>query len=354
MAQTFMTEIPAHYNPQHSRQFGFRPDAQSLFEAAGLFRRENHLLPAASDLHRNHLVLIDVQRDFCFPEGTLFVGGHSGHGAMDDNDRIARFIYQNLGLISEITCTLDSHLPFQIFFAPFWVDRAGAPLAPHRTLSRDEIRAGDARPNPDIVAAVGALDLDWLTRQVLFYSESLEKAGKYVLYLWPPHVLLGGDGHALTGVIQEARLFHAYARGARNGVEIKGLHPLTENYSVFSPEVLLTHDGASLASRNGALIDSLLREDRLIIAGQASSHCVKSSVDDLLDAILEKDAQLARRVYIVEDAMSAVAVPDPAKPGTFLADFTDAAQNALGRYQEAGMHIVRTTTPVSDWPHFLA
>lgn len=347
-----MAEIPEHYDPTHARQFTYRPDAQKLFEAATAFRREHHLLPAASDVRRNHLVLIDVQRDFCFPEGTLYVGGRSGHGALDDNDRIARFIYGNLAAISEITCTLDSHLPFQTFFASFWVDRSGSPLSPHRTISVDQIRSGDVRPNPDVVDAVGAPDLDWLTKQVLFYAESLAKAGKYVLYLWPPHVLIGGDGHALVGVIQEARLFHAYVRGARNGVEIKGMHALTENYSVFSPEVLLSHDGASLATRNGALIESLLKEDRLVIAGQASSHCVKSSIDDLLDAIREKDPALARRVYILEDAMSAVAVPNPDSPGAFFADFTQDAQNALGRYAAAGMHVVRTTTPVSEWPGF--
>jgi nicotinamidase-related amidase len=166
-------------------------------------------------------------------------------------------------------------------------------------------------------------------------------------------VLLGGDGHVLAGVVQEARLFHAYVRAAKNGVEIKGMHALTENYSVFSPEVLLTHDGGSLANRNGALLDVLLREDRLIIAGQASSHCVKSSIDDLLHAILERDPRLAKRVYILENAMSAVAVPDPAKPGTFLADFTGASEDALGRFHEAGMRVVKTTTPVADWPGFL-
>lgn len=347
-----MSETPDHYDARHARQFGYRPDAQKLFDAATSFRRDQHILPATADARRHHLVLIDVQRDFCFPEGTLYVGGRSGQGALDDNDRIARFIYQNLSAISEITCTLDSHLPFQIFFAPFWVDRSGSPLSPHRTISVDEIRAGDARPNPDVVDAVGAPDLEWLTKEVLFYAESLAKAGKYVLYLWPPHVLIGGDGHSLVGVIQEARLFHAYVRGARNGVEIKGMHALTENYSVFSPEVLLSHDGASLASRNGALIDTLLGEDRLIVAGQASSHCVKSSIDDLLDAIRQKDPRLARRVYVIEDAMSAVAVPNPASPGSFFADFTQNAQDALGRYHDAGMHIVRTTTPVSDWPGF--
>src|SRR6187401_3726454 len=168
-----MTEIPAHYHPAQARRFGYRPDAQRLFDVATPFRRENHILPSASDPRRNHLVLIDVQRDFCFPEGTLYVGGRSGRGALEDNDRIARFIYQNLGAISEITCTLDSHLPFQIFFAPFWVDGGGQPLTPHRTISVDDVRAGRVLPNPDIAAAVDAPDLDWLTRQVLFYCESL-------------------------------------------------------------------------------------------------------------------------------------------------------------------------------------
>lgn len=346
------TPIPPHYDPANARIFGYRPDAQAVCDAARAFRLDQHLLPAASDPRRTHLVLVDVQRDFCFPEGTLYVGGRSGTGALDDNDRIARFIYANLGRISEITCTLDSHLPFQVFFAPFWVDRAGAPLTPHRTISADEIRAGDVAPNPDIAAAVGAPDLAWLTKQVIFYCEQLAREGKYVLYLWPPHVLLGGDGHSLAGVVQEARLFHAWARSARNSVEVKGLHPLTENYSVFAPEVLLAHDGGSLATRNGALIDALLGEDRLIIAGQAASHCVKSSIDDLLDAIRDRDPALARRVYILEDAMSAVAVPDPANPGRFFADFTAEAENALGRYHDAGMRIVRTTTPVSEWPGF--
>ena len=47
-----------------------------------------------------------------------------------------------------------------------------------------------------------------------------------------------------------------------------------------------------------------------------------------------------------------VAVPDPAKPGTFFADFTDAAQTALDRFRDAGMNIVKTRVPVADWPGF--
>ena len=345
-------EIPRHYDVKNARAFAYRPDADALLRDATAYRRDHHILPSASDVRRNHLLLIDVQRDFCFPEGTLYVSGRSGTGAIDDTDRLARFIYANLGSISEITCTLDTHLPFQIFFAPFWVDASGETLSAHRTISVADIQSGAVRPNPEVVAAAGAPDIDWLTRQCVFYAQSLEEAGKYVLYLWPPHCLIGGDGHALVGVIHEARLFHAFARTARNGVEIKGTHPLTENYSVFSPEVLSRHDHGTLASRNDELIRALLNEDRIIVAGQAASHCVKSSLEDLLIGIRETDPKLARRVYVVEDAMSAVAVPDPGQPGAFLADFTDAAQAALDRFREAGMRVVRTTTPAADWPDF--
>jgi nicotinamidase-related amidase len=159
---------------------------------------------------------------------------------------------------------------------------------------------------------------------------------------------MGSDGHALAGVIHEARLFHAFVRGAQSWVEVKGGNPLTENYSVLRPEVLLRYDGHSLAQKNTNFIKTLLTADVVVIAGQAASHCVKSSIDDLLDEIVAQDPDLARKVYILGDCMSAVAVPDG--KGGFLADFTPQAEAALQRFAGAGMHVVASTTPIADWP----
>jgi nicotinamidase-related amidase len=270
---------------------------------------------------------------------------------MDDNDRIARFVYRNLARLTEITCTLDTHYPFQIFSPSFWLDREGAPLTAHREITTDDIRSGRVRPNPAIAWWVAeGRDLGWLGRQVEFYCAELERSGKYTLYLWPPHCLLGGEGHVLAGVVQEARLFHAYARGSRDGTEIKGGHPLTENYSVLAPEVRRRHDGGALAERNSTFLETLLAADKLVIAGQAASHCVKSSVEDLLDAIRARDASLARKVYLLRDGMSSVAVADPARPGAFLFDFTPQSEAALARFSEAGMHVVSSTEPMASWP----
>ncbi len=69
-------------------------------------------------------------------------------------------------------------------------------------------------------------------------------------------------------------------------------------------------------------MQTLLAADAVVIAGQAASHCVKSTIDDLLDEIVAQDPALANKVYLVTDCMSAVTVPDG--KGGFAADFTGA------------------------------
>ena len=85
-----------------------------------------------------------------------------------------------------------------------------------------------------------------------------------------------------------------------------------------------------------------------MIAGQAASHCVKSTIDDLLDEIAAKDITLAKKVYLVTDCMSAVTVPDG--KGGLAVDFTAAAEAALARFADAGMRLVRSTDPIASWP----
>jgi nicotinamidase-related amidase len=305
-----------------------------LFTEASAWRRAHRIAPAASDRRNVHLLLIDLQKDFCFPEGTLYVGGRSGRGALEDSRRIAEFVYRNLDVLTNVTTTLDTHFAYQIFFPSFWLDRADAPLAPHREITTSQLDRGEVRPNPAVAAWLCDGDYPWLLKQVRHYTRALEAAGKYTLYLWPPHCLLGSDGHALAGVIQEARLFHSYVR--------------VENYSALRPEVLTRDDGAPLAERNLALVRKLLGADAVVIAGQAASHCVKSTIEDLLEEIAARDAALAKKVYILEDCMSAVAVPDG--KGGFAADFTPQAEAALQRFGAAGMHVVRSTDAIETWP----
>lgn len=348
MATSAFLPLPPFYDPASAASWSYRARSPELAEHARSWRQAHAIRPAGADEYNIHLLLIDVQKDFCLPEGSLYVAGRSGTGAIDDSRRIAEFVYRNAGAITNVTATMDTHFAYQIFFPSFWLDGAGAPLSAHRVITTEQVRDGEVRPNPAVARWLCRGNYTWLCKQVRHYCETLEQAGKYQLYLWPLHCLLGSDGHALVGVIHEAHLFHSFLRGGQSWIEVKGGNPLTENYSVLRPEVLTRHDGAPLAQRNTQFLHTLLSADAVIIAGQAASHCVKSSIDDLLDEIAATDAALARKVYVMTDCMSAVTVPDG--NGGLAADFTDEAEAAQRRFADAGMHLVQSTEPLASWP----
>ncbi len=339
--------VPEFHRAESAARWSHQADAGILAARAVEWRQRHAVRPAAADERRIELLLVDLQRDFCLPEGALYVGGRSGRGAIEDSARIAQFVYRNLDRITSITATLDTHLPFQIFSPEFWVDRDGGPVSAHREVTAEQVRRGDLRPDPVLagVLAPGG-DARWLERQALAYCQALEAGGRYRLYLWPSHCLLGSAGHGLTGVVDEARLFHSFVRRAPTRIEVKGLAPLTESYSVLAPEVLVAHDGRPLGRRNEALIEYLLGADALVVAGEAASHCVKSTLEDLLVAAAAIDSALARRIWILEDCMSAVAVPDAARPGELAVDFTAQAEAAMERFAAAGCRLLCSTEPL--------
>jgi nicotinamidase-related amidase len=176
---------------------------------------------------------------------------------------------------------------------------------------------------------------------MVHYAEQLETKGKYALTIWPYHAMLGGIGHALVSSIAESLFFHSVARNVQYDIEIKGDSPFTENYSVIGPEVLTGPMGEALGTHDQKFIEQLQRFDKLIIAGQAKSHCVAWTVQDLLDDINAADPELAKKVYLLEDCTSPVVVPG-------VVDHTDAADAAYTRFADAGMNIIQSTQSISD------
>ncbi len=325
--------IPSFFDPQKVGQV-WRVPYEERARQGKEWARQHHLQPAAFDQTKTWLMLIDVQNTFCLPEFELFVAGRSGMGAIEDNRRLCEFIYRNLGSITQITATLDTHQTMQIFHAIFLVDADGNHPAPYSMISADDLRQGRWRFNP---ALAGHFDItpEYGQQRLIHYAEELEKKGKYALTIWPYHAMLGGIGHALVASVEEAIFFHSIARLAQPHFEIKGDRPFTEHYSVIGPEVLHGPQGEVLGEHNPKFIETLQRVDRLVIAGQAKSHCVAWTVADLLEDILATDPSLAQKVYLLEDCTSPVVVPG--------ADFTDQANEAFARFAEAGMKIVRST-----------
>lgn len=322
----------------------WRVPYQERAEEAAMWREQHGIRPAARDVVRVCMMLIDIQNTFCVPGFELYVGGATGNGAVDDNRRLGAFIYRNLTFITQICPTLDTHQVMQIFHSIFLINEAGEHPDPYTLVSLDDIEKGIWRFNNELAGELG-LDEGLGQVHLMHYAQQLQKGGKYDLTIWPYHAMLGGIGHALVPAMEEAIFFHTVCRFSQPDFQIKGAHCLTENYSVLRPEITEGLDNRVLGSINQQLMDRLLAFDAVIIAGQAKSHCVAWTVADLLSEIEKKDPALASRIYLLEDCTSPVVIPD-------VIDYTEPANKAFERFEKAGMHIVRSTDPISTWPGF--
>ena len=335
---TTQLPIPSFFDAQRVGEVWRVPYGDRAAQAAD-WANQYKLQPAANDKTRVCLLLIDAQNTFCIPEFELFVGGRSGIGAVEDNVRLCEFIYRNLGVITTIVPTMDMHTATQIFHPVFWVDAAGKNPPPMTIIAFDDVKDGKWSVNPTIAASLTNGDYKTLQAFALHYTQRLSDNGKYPLTIWPYHSMLGGIGHALVSAVEEACFFHNLARSSQTHFELKGDNPLTENYSVLRPEVLDGADGSAIAQKNAALIQTLLDFDAVVIAGQAKSHCVAWTIDDLLTEIQATDPTLAKKVYLLEDCTSPVVVPG-------VVDFTNQADEAFQRFAKAGMQLVKSTDAI--------
>ncbi|MGD8740640.1 MAG: hypothetical protein PVG34_10040 [Desulfobacterales bacterium] len=333
--------IPSHFNPQSVGEV-WKVPYEARAENAEKWVKQHNLQPASCDTFKISLLLVDVQNTFCIPDFELFVGGTSGTGAVDDNRRLCDFIYRNLNVITGICPTMDTHQVIQIFHSLFLVNERGEHPAPFTLITPEDIEAGIWRFNPELSASL-QIDEDYGQKFLRYYTRQLKEGGKYNLTIWPYHAMLGGIGHALVSAVEEAVFFHSIARLSQPDFKVKGDNPFTENYSVLSPEVTEGPTGEEIAQKNIGFIRELLDFDAVIIAGQAKSHCMAWTINDLLNAIRVSDRKLTEKVYLLEDCTSPVVIPG-------VIDYTEQANAAFQKFSDAGMHIVRSSDPISSWP----
>ena len=304
----------------------FLERAARVTDEARRYAVQHRVRPAREDRLRIAAFGIDTQVAFCHPEASLFVPG-----AVEDSQRTLRWLYTHLDRLTGLVFSMDTHRVFQIFHPAWWQDADGRPPPPLTPITVADLRAGKWRATRH-------------PEDSLAYCERLEASGRYVLTVWPFHALLGGLSHALLPSMMEASLFHATVRDTPTHIVQKGEEALTENYSVFSPEVTEV-GGRKVGQFDQALFEHLMTFDRVYVFGQAKSHCVLSTLVDLQQRIEATDRSLMGRIHILEDAMSPVPAPplNPLPPGL---DFPRVADEAMRRFREAGMKVVRTTDPI--------
>ncbi len=273
-----------------------------------------------------HLLIIDPQNDFMdilagkndhvgftvhLPDGAdlNFRSGLPVTGALDDAKRTASLIDRIGTKLQKIHVTLDSHHPVDIGHPVFWMDANGKMPAPMTLITADAIEDGT-----------------WTTRipslrdYALKYARSLEAAGKFQIMAWSLHCLIGTWGHNVQEDLAKALDRWSVARVRNVDYVTKGTNVLTEHYGALLAEVPVANDPST--QLNGRFLQMLQEADIIAVAGEASSHCVKATVEQVAEHIGEEHI---KKFHILTDCMSpvpAITAPD----GTVIVDFPAIAE----------------------------
>ena len=232
------------------------------------------------------LLIVDPQNDFMdVPQAALPVPGASA-----DMQRLARFIDLARRRIAAITVTLDSHHSVGIERPAMWSTTTGEPVAPFTQIAAEDVRAGSYRPRRP-------QDLP----RVLDYLDELEAGGRYRLMVWPVHCEIGTWGHNVQDHVRRA--YNAWEQDTLHPVRkvFKGMNAWTENYSALQAEVPDPQDPDTRL--NERLLQSLDQAARIVIAGEAGSHCVRATTEHLCDHLPSRRVD---KLVLLEDCMSPV------------------------------------------------
>jgi nicotinamidase/pyrazinamidase len=232
-------------------------------------------------MHFNNLLfLIDMQNDFCLPDGALYIPG-----AEKDLERTAFFIQRNIKYIDHIVMTQDNHNVIDISHPCFWRDKHGNHPEPYTQISSDDINSKKWIP----------LFEESRARE---YIRKLEKEGEFTHTIWPEHCLRGSYGAAIADIIM-ARVVDWARQGSNYDLVIKGTNPLTEHFGALRANI--PDDNSPETQLNIKLLDTLSRYGNIFIAGEARSHCVANTVKQIIE-----NADIARKTILLEDCMSDV------------------------------------------------
>ncbi len=218
------------------------------------------------------LLIIDAQNDF-LPGGSLEVPG-SG----DDIKRLVKFVNYHIDEIDTICYSLDTHQQDQIFHPAFWLDKNGNQPEPFTVITHQDL-----------------IDKKWLVKEADF--EQTEKCLREIkeLTVWPYHCLENSDGYKLDQNLLQAIENYAQKTDSKPIYVKKGQDKYSEMYGILEPEYNPNN------WVNQQIIDLINNHDLILVAGEAASHCVLASLEQI-----DKYCDI-KKVIALRDVMSSIA-----------------------------------------------
>jgi nicotinamidase/pyrazinamidase len=234
------------------------------------------------------LVIVDPQNDFAV-NNSNFHGALYVNNAEESTDRICNLIDKIGHKLFDIQVSMDCHQTWHIAHPIFLINAQGKHPAPFTMISHSDIKSGTW------MATIPAL-----RKWVEYYTENLEKNGRYKLIIWPPHCRVGTPGSNIVEPL--AAMLYKWENTYNAGItwKLKASNIKTEQYSIYEADVPDPEDKSTMLDTK--LIERLAKSDELLIAGYASSHCVK----DTTISIVNNFGDQLHKIFILSDCMKPV------------------------------------------------
>jgi nicotinamidase-related amidase len=319
---------------------------------------------------KNVLLIIDPQKDFVDINGDGHIPSLGVGNASKDLNLVVDMLKTHADKFHEIHVSLDTHTKTHIAHKGFW--KGGAKDFDSLTVEGTEndpvFKAGEIVVTP--------YD-NRLNKSAYKYIKTLTQKNKtdstkpYPL-IWPDHCIFDdGTGTPTEGWKIYKPLADALEK-LNNKVfyHEKGTNDLVEMYSIFSSEVPFSevstqealevypkYENATVPDPNN-IINQLNKtrnyntnfnfklfkylmgdggENKVFVCGEAKSHCVKTSLEDMIAHCEQSGGRRfkASKIYAIENMMSNIVAPY---------DYTNDSNNAFAKMKEKGLNIVQSNS----------
>lgn len=234
-------------------------------------------------------------------------------GAIEDMNRLAAYIDADANGegIDDIVLTLDTHETLfgdrDIGHPHYWRDTAGNHPAPFTQISFNDVADKKWMPyDPS------------LSEKTLHY---LSAVGTHMV--WPLHCRLGTWGHDVYEPLNAAITRWTKRTGKNPWVVRKGMNCHSEQYGAFEAAVPDPNDPTT--QFNWTLLNHLRKATKVWVAGEAKSHCVKTTIEQ---AAAKLSTEEIRKFVLLTDCMSSVT------------GFYTAGEFFVVRMQNGGMNVM--------------
>lgn len=211
----------------------------------------------------NSLLIIDPQNDFCLPGSPLYV-----NGADADMHRLANLLVTHPDKVDSIYISLDMHNIEDIAHPNYWVKwNEGKPTHPEpfTNITFEDVKSGKWVPKNTKDDSIA-----------LEYLKTIEEKKKFTHTIWPVHCVAGTYGSNIFPTLNAGLKKWTNSTNQNFKSYIKGMDRNSEHFGIFQSE-----DGKS--EFNYELLDEFKGCERILVAGQAKSHCVATTLKQILD-----------------------------------------------------------------------